>query len=236
MKIIHRIARFLALFAVYTISVYSYLMAKGFVHDGDKFVLSNTANASTSFSTPIDAQLKISSSIMRPVGSENASITMYSYSSFDCSHCENFHRFVYPKLERDFIKTNKVRFVFISFPFSELNMKATKFLYCMPEEKYETYLNQLFKKKNWRYTSNDTLLVKETIEAGLSPEEIEKCNNNKKLTSDILLMRENAIQEIGIRSTPSFIIETKNSKEVIVGLPSYEKIKEYLEAKVQENN
>ena len=55
MKIIHRIARFLALFAVYGISVYSYLMAKGFIYDGDKFVLSNTANSSTSFSTPIMA-------------------------------------------------------------------------------------------------------------------------------------------------------------------------------------
>jgi predicted DsbA family dithiol-disulfide isomerase len=79
------------------------------------------------------------------------------------------------------------------------------------------------------------LLNKEASLIGMSENDIIKCNNDKKLTSDILLMRENAINEIGIKSTPSFIIEGKSGKELIVGARKYEDIKEYLEKRIKEN-
>lgn len=235
MKSIKRISRFLALFVVYVLSAYGYIIAKGFVYDGERYILSNTAKASTNFSIPIDATIKISPRIMHSVGSSTSPLTIYSYSSFDCSHCENFHRFVYPKIEKDFIKTNKARFVFISLPSTPISMQATKLLHCMPEDKYDAFVNQLFKKKNWRFAQDDKLLNKEAISLGLSEDDITQCKEDKKLTSDILLMRENAIQEIGIRSTPSFVVEHKNGKELIVGSRKYEDIKEYLEKKLEES-
>ena len=237
MRKIKRFIRFLALATVYVLSAYSYLIAKGFVYNGERFVLSNTANASTStnMSIPVDAQIKISSQLNRVIGSEQAPLTMYSYSSFDCSHCEDFHRFIYPKIERDFVKTNKLRFVFISLPSTPISMQATKLLYCAPSDKYNEFINQLFQKKNWRFASDNKLLNKEAALIGMSPNDITKCNDDKKLTSDILLMRENAINEIGIKSTPSFIVEGKSGKELIVGARKYDDFKEYLEKRIKEN-
>ena len=237
MRKIKRIIRLLALIGVYVLSAYSYMFAKGFVYNGERFELSNVANASTStsLSIPVDAQIKISSQLNRAFGSEQAPLTMYSYSSFDCSHCEDFHRFIYPKIERDFVKTNKLRFVFISLPSTPISMQATKLLYCAPSDKYHNFVNQLFQKKNWRFASDNKLLNKEASLIGMSENDIIKCNNDKKLTSDILLMRENAINEIGIKSTPSFIIEGKSGKELIVGARKYEDIKEYLEKRIKEN-
>ena len=78
------------------------------------------------------------------------------------------------------------------------------------------------------FSKSDETLNKYAKKFGLTDAEIQKCNDNKKLTSDILMTRDNAVNDIGITGTPSFIIESKNKKELI-GPHKYSELKEYLE-------
>ena len=52
----------------------------------------------------------------RSIGQADAPITVVEYASFACSHCADWHRFVYPLLKSRWIDTGKVRLVFRNLP------------------------------------------------------------------------------------------------------------------------
>ena len=62
---------------------------------------------------------------------------------------------------------------------------------------------------------------------GMSDAEIQKCDDDKKLTSDILLTFDSALKTFEIEGTPSFIVTGKDGKELIRGSRSYDDFKEY---------
>ena len=50
------------------------------------------------------------------LGNKNASVTVIEYASMTCVHCANFHKEVYPKIKKNYIDTNKIKFIFRDFP------------------------------------------------------------------------------------------------------------------------
>lgn len=228
LKIIKRISRALALIVVYIMCAYGYLNAKGFVFKDGTPVLSNTAQAKTEFSEKVSGDIQLSSSQMRIEGKEAAPLTMYAFSSMACSHCSDFHNYILPKIRRDFIDTGKLKFVFLHFPIDAVSMRAAKLSYCLPPEKYEEFITTLYKKKDWFYSGKKEALNKYAKEMGMSDAEIQKCDDDKKLTSDILLTFNSALKTFEIEGTPSFIVVGKDGKELIRGSRSYDDFKEYL--------
>ena len=234
MKIINRISKIFAIIVVYIICAYGYLTAKGFIFTGDVPVLSNSAYAESKYPKKIDGQLMLSDAIVRSIGDKNAPIHMYVFSSMTCSHCGEFHKEVYPKLKEEFISKGYLHFVFVHLPTDILSMQAAKLSYCLPEDKFYDFIEELYKRRDWRFAKDDTRLNEYAKKYGFSSDDIEKCRNNKKITSDILLVRENAITKLGIEATPSFIFETSKGKELIVGIDGYSKLKDYLNSKLKE--
>lgn len=228
LKIIKRISRALALIVVYIMCAYGYLNTKGFVFKDGTPVLSNTAHAKMEFSEQVKGNIQLSSTQMRMEGNEKAPLTMYAFSSMACSHCGDFHNYILPKIRRDFIETGKLKYVFIHFPIDAVSMRAAKLSYCLPPEKYEGFISTLYKKKDWFYSGKKEVLNKYAKEYGMTEDEIKKCDDDKKLTSDILLTFDNALKTFSIEGTPSFIIEGKDGKEIIRGSRSYDDFKDYL--------
>ena len=227
--IIKRISKFLALFLIYASISYSYLIAKGFVIKDGTPVFSNTAVAqSDSFSKVIDKNIVMSENISRVLGNKNSPITMYIFSSMTCSHCKDYHKFTLPKIERDFVSKNKLKIIFVHLPLDVVSMRAAKLGYCLPQDKFYDYISELYSARDWMFSKSDDALNKYAKQFGLSDAEIKKCNDNKKLTSDILMTRDSAINDIGITGTPSFIIVSQNKKELI-GPHKYSELKEHLE-------
>ena len=94
--IIKRVSKCLAFLLIYATISYSYLMAKGFIDKDGATVLSNSAQAkSQSFSKEITANLVISNDIVRELGKDNAPLTMYIFSSMTCSHCKDYHKYIF---------------------------------------------------------------------------------------------------------------------------------------------
>lgn len=229
MLVVRRISKVLALIVVYIICAYGYLTSKGFVFTENGPVLSNQAYAKeNTFSQKVDGDIHLSESCLREMGDENAPLTMYGYSSMACSHCKDFHKFILPKIERDFISKGKLKFIFIHFPLDVRSMRIAKLSYCLPNNKYYEFISDLYDNRDWQFAKNDDILGEYAKKFGMTDEEIEECNSNTKLTSDILLTRDNAIKTFGVQGTPSFIVEGTDGKELIVGSRSYEDLKEYL--------
>ncbi|SRR5581483_12048354 len=60
----------------------------------------------------------------RSKGSPTAPITVYEMSDFQCPYCRRHAVEVFPALERDYVSTGKVRWVFINFPLTSIHPNA----------------------------------------------------------------------------------------------------------------
>ena len=60
----------------------------------------------------------------RTKGSASAPITVYEMSDFQCRYCRRFAQETFPTLERDYVRTGKVRWVFVNFPLTSLHSNA----------------------------------------------------------------------------------------------------------------
>jgi protein-disulfide isomerase len=54
----------------------------------------------------------------RTRGQQNAPVTIYEISDFQCPYCAEFWRQTMPSLEREYVATGKVRIVFVNMPLS----------------------------------------------------------------------------------------------------------------------
>ena len=61
----------------------------------------------------------------RSKGSPKAPVTVYEMSDFQCPYCRQFALETFPQLERDYVKTGKVRWVFINFPLTSVHAHAS---------------------------------------------------------------------------------------------------------------
>ena len=239
MLIIKRVCRIMALLVVYMCCGYMYLTEKGFVRGEDKFfVLSKSAIAEENqFSRPVDGKVLISEANKRVKGNADAPLTMFIFSSMSCAHCQDFHKFTLPKIERDFVTDGKLKLSFIHFPLEERSMRAAKLSYCLPKEYFYDFINELYGAKDWLFAEKEDKLYEYAKKYGMTDEDIVKCNENKKLTSDILMTRDDVVKTFGITGTPSFIVEGSDGSEVISGSKGYDSLKKYLEKRLKgENN
>lgn len=228
-RIVKRICRIMALVIIYIISAFGYLTMKGFTFD----FLSNPAMAKeTSFSQKIQGDVTVSQNLIRTIGDEKAPLTLYEISSMSCIHCRDFHQYTLPKLERDFVSTGKLKITFIHFPVEVIVMRAAKLSYCLPEDKFFSFLDKLYSKKDWLFAETEDKLYDYAKEFGMTTADIEKCNEDKKLTSDIMMTRDSIAEKFGINVTPSFIIEGTDGQELISGAKDYSDMKKYLQKRL----
>jgi len=60
----------------------------------------------------------------RTKGSAAASVTVYEMSDFQCPYCKRFSEATFPTLEKEYIATGKVRWIFINFPLVSIHDNA----------------------------------------------------------------------------------------------------------------
>src|SRR3989344_6219200 len=125
---------------IVAITVAAFLAGFGLGSDTDKD--SNDETDQTSIKQP-QAQSQPSSGIIfvslddDPVkGDPNAPITIVEFSDFQCPFCERFFTETLPLIEKNYIKTGKVRLVYRDFPlgFHENAEKAAEAAECADEQ------------------------------------------------------------------------------------------------------
>ena len=161
---------------------------------------------------PLPASVDISKEKSR--GSQNARVAIIEYSDYQCPFCARYVTQTYPEIDKAYIQTGKVRYVFRDLP---LNMhphafKAAEATHCSGEQgKYWEMHDRLF--ANQRLLAPEEL-TKHAEALGLKVPEFQQCLNSSRFAEDVKgdIMQADVA---GINGTPSFligVIEPNSSK------------------------
>ena len=68
--------------------------------------------------------------LLKSKNGSNNLVVVKVFSSLTCPHCADFHKKIYEKLEKEYIKIGKVKFEHQSFPLDLAALNAEKILQC----------------------------------------------------------------------------------------------------------
>lgn len=237
-KIIKQLSTCIAGFIMFALAAGVYLNIKGFGFDANgNIALINSAHAAEpELGEPRTLAPNVVIPGGRSLGSQSAPVTIYEYSSLGCTHCAYFHLDTLPLLEKSYIKQGKVRLVFSSFPLDKSSLKAAMLAACMPNDKYFDFINLLFEhQRSWGLAFNtEKALAQYAEQTGMSQDKAYACMQDKQMAQELVDRRQRAIQTIKIQGTPTFVIATRDSREVIFGAPTFEELKTIIDKKLKQ--
>ena len=146
-NIIKRVSQVLAAAFMFLMADGFYLSQKGFNWVDGSLVLVKPAEASVPAAAGGVVPSRFEMNAVHVLGSADAPVTIYEFSSLGCSHCADFHLNMLPELKKDYIDSGKVKLVFADFPIDAKSMKGAMLARCMPADKYFDFLSLLFKKQ-----------------------------------------------------------------------------------------
>jgi protein-disulfide isomerase len=171
-----------------------------------------SAAALTLASGPIHAQTKAAPLEARSKGSPKAPVTVYEMSDFQCPYCRQFAQETFPGLERSYITTGKVRWVFINFPLTDIHdhaAAAAQLALCAAKQ------NGFWRVHDLLFQHQDTwaplkeagpFFVSLADSAGLSKQALVTCLEAPEMLQAVRADAEGA-ERSGAGSTPTFYIE-----------------------------
>ena len=154
------------------------------------------------------------------IGDEDAPVTMIIFSDYECGYCKLFFEKVLPEIETELISQGIVKVVIKDYPLkshknafyaaqvTECAYKQDKFL-----EMHSLILNHQDKISNKNIRKWQSQLE-------LDPDKMKACINSTETTNEI--QRDiNDANRVGVRGTPTFVINNK----LYVGIKPYEQFK-----------
>jgi len=169
-------------------------------------------------------------------GSKDAKVTMVEYASMTCPHCAAFEVQVKPLLQKDYIDTGKVKFIFREYPLDGAARMASAVARCFSGEQYFSFIDLLFANQmNWiKDFDNNQQITKEDIvegltqmarQGGMPKEKVVSCADD---AANLKLVDENWMEgqtKFNVNSTPTFFINgTMHAGEI-----PYDELKKILD-------
>ena len=155
---------------------------------------------------PIDATLNPDEAPTK--GKPDAKLVLVEFSDYQCPFCQRHFQSVLPQLDKDYIQTGKLKYVFEDFPLEELHknaFKAAEAAHCAGDQgKYWEMHDRLF--------NNQQALAPENLTAyaeaiGLNRDAFQQCLDSDKYAMQV---RDGLAQgqQLGIQGTPTFFLGT----------------------------
>jgi protein-disulfide isomerase len=148
----------------------------------------------------------------RTKGKADAPITIYEMSDFQCPWCRRQAVDVLPTLEKEFIATGKVRWIFLNLPIADIHPNATaasEFAMCAAKlDKFWPVHDLLFRYQDkWAPLKDPgAFLMSLADSVGLARDAITPCLQNGEMRGLVQAEAEGATKS-GIGSTPTVYIE-----------------------------
>jgi len=143
------------------------------------------------------------------LGKADAKITVIEYASLTCPHCADFSVKTFPQVQKDWIDTGKVKWVYRDFPFDPVALKAHVIAHCGGPDKFYGLLDVFYaQQRNWYRPEADAAvaeLTKLTKFAGVSQAQVQACLSDTKLSTLVVTNRKSG-DDAGVDSTPTFFI------------------------------
>jgi len=170
-------------------------------------------------------------------GSATAAVTVVEYSDYACPYCGQYATQTYPQVVRDYIQTNKIRYVFKNYPIAQLHpdaFRAHEAAACAGDQgRYWEMHDRIFADQR-----NLTLegFVERARALNLDAAKLRACIEGPSHDD---LIREDIDEAIrgGVRGTPVFALALTDPKgqvatpvRVLVGAQPYQAFKDAIDA------
>jgi protein-disulfide isomerase len=144
------------------------------------------------------------------LGSEKAPVTIIEYASMTCPHCAHFSETTFPALQKRYIDTGKVRFIFREFPLDALAAAGFMLARCAGTDKFIPVVGTLFaKQREWMVEKPIEPLRIIAKQFGFTQQTFDECLANQKVLDGIQDVRDRAAEKLGVSSTPTFFVNGK---------------------------
>ncbi len=148
----------------------------------------------------------------RTRGSATAPITVYEMSDFQCPFCRRFAIETYPALEERYVKTGKVRWVFVNLPLTSIHRNAApaaELAMCAAAQgKFWPLHDALFRtQQTWAPLKEPgQFFLSLADSAGLAKGPLRECAASGEMRDEVA-HDANGASRAGAQSTPTFYIE-----------------------------
>lgn len=153
-----------------------------------------------------------SATVTRAKGSPSARVTVYEMSDFQCPFCRRFALETFRALEREYITTGKVRWVFVNFPLTSIHgnaVAAAATAVCASRQGAFWPVHDLIYQyqETWSPLKEPgPFFVSLADSAGISKAKLVECVKSPATEAEIRYEAEGA-ERAGATSTPTFYIE-----------------------------
>ena len=144
------------------------------------------------------------------MGDDKAPVTVIEYASMTCPHCAHFQELTFPELKKRYIDTGKVRYIFREFPLDSLAAAVFMLARCAGETdktRYFAMIDTMFRQqRTWAVEKPLEPLFNLAKQAGFTKQTFDACLSNQKVLDGIESIRQRAVKEFKVESTPTFFI------------------------------
>jgi protein-disulfide isomerase len=144
------------------------------------------------------------------LGDDKAPVTIIEYASMTCPHCAHFQETTFPELKKRYIDTGKVRYILRDFPLDSLAGAAFVLAHCAGKDdptKYYAMVDTLFRQqRQWAVEKPLPPLMAIAKQAGFTEASFNACLTNQKAWDAMESVRQRAVQEFKVESTPTFFV------------------------------
>ena len=222
---------------VFLASVVIIVFAFGFLVGG--LILRGGPTGAATGNAPQRVQVSVDDDPL--IGDRNAKITIIEFSDFQCPFCRKFYTETLSQLEKDYVDTGKVNFVYRDFPLDNLHPSArlaAEAAECADEQgKWKEMHNIIFEKQNELGTgtvSFDIFHLKEWVLeiVGLDSVQFDRCLDSGKYAQEVQKDSQDGINA-GVTGTPTFFIGNPQEGYIpLVGAQPYSVFKQVLDGLV----
>lgn len=140
------------------------------------------------------------------LGSSSAPVTLMEVSDYQCPFCKQQTLRTFPQIDAEYIKTGKIRYLFVDYPIASLHPTAARSheaANCAGEQgKYWEMHRSLF---NSPVAKDDAALVAQAKAAGLDAARLQSCLASGKFTTSVQASVQR-MEQLGIQGTPMVLI------------------------------
>ena len=188
----------------------------------------------TEFSFAADPSKVGSKYIEMSKGKNNAPVIFVEYASLTCPACAAFHKNVYPKLNKEYVETGKIKFIHREIYFDRAGLWAALTARCTDVvDRYFGMLDLLYlEQPTWsKSDSSDEIvaaLLKISAKSGIEKEKAISCLEDQDMALELVNQFQVYVNQDSIDSTPTFIINGKKYTN-----RPYEELKEIIEKELK---
>lgn len=174
------------------------------------------------------------------IGSKDAKVIFYEFSDFQCPFCRRFFTDSLSQLEKEYVDTGKVLFVYKDFPLTQIHpgaLPAAVYSECANKqgkwrEFHDMVFNEQKKQGGGTVQFGQAELDQWAKTTGLDMTELAKCAQDPSVVAEVQSDQNTGVA-LGVSGTPSFFIGSPDKGFVnVVGAQPYAVLKQAIDQKL----